>query len=130
MRLTAAVDATLLDDARSFAATLAFGPADLQTFVPGWQDANGTAFYAASWEASDEWIAGAQFTLDRPAWDEEPYQINLTGAERAQQALVIWFPSDNKPLPQATEGVLTVIGGMAPLDAMAAMGLERVQEEV
>lgn len=130
MRLTAAVDATLLDDARNLAAVLAFGAGDLKTFMPGWKDANGTPFWVASWDASDLWIAGAQSTLDRPDWDEETYQVNMTGAERAQGALVLWMSAeDGPPPPQATVGNLTVVAGMDGFAALAAMGLVRTETE-
>lgn len=134
MRLTAAVDATLLDDARNLAAVLAFGVGDLKTFTPGWEDANGTPFWVASWDASDLWIAGAQSTLDCPDWDEEPYQVNMTGAERAQGEMVFWSgpgddPDSPAPIPQATVGNLTVVAGMDGLAALAAMGLVRTETE-
>lgn len=129
MRLTASVDATILYQSRHLAGALGPSKADLRTFVPGWQKTNGVLFWAASWEGSQEWIDAAKGTLVEPPWDTEGV-VDMDAARLAQAALETWFPSDNKPLPQATEGVLTVIGGMAPLDAMAAMGLERVQEEV
>ena len=83
MRVTATTDATLLDDARNLAALLAFGPDDLQTFVPGWEDASGTPFWATSFEASVEWMQAAGSALDRPEWDTEN-EVNETGAKRAQ----------------------------------------------
>ena len=130
MRLTAICPAAMVDDANALAAVLAYGPADLQTFVPGWQDANGTAFYVASWDADDAWVSGAQSALGRPAWDTANV-VNMAGAGRAQQALVLWTPTEADPTPpKATVSIMLVIGGMPPLTALAAAGLTKVPETV
>lgn len=128
MILTAACPAALLDDANALAASLAFGPADLQTFrALNWQDAAGNLYAAASFEAPLEWIAAAQTAFPRPDWDTAR-QVNLTGANRAQAALIFW--SGTGALPLATPAALTVIGGMIGLAALAAMGLKLVEMEI
>jgi len=129
MRLTAAVDGSILDDAKQLAATLGLGPADLDTFVTGWQDANGVAFNVASWDADPMWITAAQSTLARPTWDTTS-AINMTGAGRAQLALTLWTVDMTLPMPTALIGALTVIGGIPPLDALAAMGLTQTPEPI
>jgi len=122
MIFTAAVDGSILNDARQLAAALAFSTADLDTFVEGWQDANATPFFVASFDASPAWLAGAQAALSRPLWDAQS-KINMAGADRAQQTLVVWAPDMTTAMPKAIVGSLTVIGGVKPLDAVAGMGL-------
>lgn len=132
MRITAAAPAAMLDDCNALAMVLAFGPADGETYRnPSWVDAEGNLYAAASWEARPEWIIAAQSPLVRPEWDVEPYVVNMTGAERAQDALVFWVPSEDTPdAPQASTTTLTAIAGMDGLDALAAMGLTRVEEGI
>lgn len=50
----------------------------------------------------------------------------MTGAERAQAALVFWTPLSDSPAPQAATGSLTAIGGPDGISALAMMGLEQV----
>lgn len=128
MILTIACPAPLLDDANALAASLAFGLSDLRTFgALNWQDSKGNLYAAASFEASPKWIASAQTAFQRPAWDTKS-QVNLTGANRAQAALILWMGKG--PIPQVAPGVLTVIGGMIGLDAVAAMGLEQAEGDM
>jgi hypothetical protein len=122
MRVTAACPDALRYDANNLAMVLAFGPADGLTYdALNWQDADGNLYAAASFEASEEWIAGAQGPLTRPAWDTVPYTINMAAANRAQDTLVLWAGEGD--VPQATLGKLTAVAGMDGLAALAAMGL-------
>jgi len=124
-RLTAACPEALISDANNLAMCLALGPADGETYeVPCcWKDAVGNLYSAASWEASDAWIAASQGTLIRPAWDDtKPYIINMTAANRAQDALVVWVTGPN-PIPQAILGKLTVVAGDDGPGSLLAMGL-------
>jgi hypothetical protein len=102
---------------------LAFSPADGETYTGlNWQDADGNLYAAASWEARDEWVAGATQPLVRPAWDTEEI-IDMVAAGRAQAALMFAL----EPVA-AVPGVLTAIGGMDGVEALAAMGLSAVTE--
>ena len=126
-RLTVACCATMTDDASHLAMCLGQSDADAQTYAnAGWQDAQGNLYAAASF-LSESMTQGPTKSLTRPAWDTEPYVVNMTGAARAQAALVIW--DGEGPIPQAAPGQITVVGGMAGPDALAAMGLEGVEEE-
>lgn len=128
MRITVACPESLRDDANHFAMVMAFGPADALTYdALGWKDGNGNIYAAASFEAREEWVIAAQASLSRPEWDTEPYTVNMTGAERAQAALVFWVSDGETPPPQASTSALTAIGGMDGIEALAAMGLTRVE---
>ncbi|RDE08435.1 hypothetical protein [Pelagibacterium lacus] len=130
MRITIACPAALIEDANNLAMALAFGPADALTFrEPSWQDADGSLYSAASLEATDDWVAGAQTTLNRPEWDTD-YTVNMAGAERAQDALYFWVPDeDGQEPPLASPGALVAIGAVDGLAALDAMGLSRVPED-
>ena len=127
MRITVACPEAMIGDANDLAMVLGFSPDDGQTYgALDWQDADGNRYAAASFEALDSWVAGAQSALMRPAWDAEPYQVNMTGAARAQAALVFWMPTEANPEPpQATPVTLTAIGGLDARAALAAMGVAR-----
>ena len=126
-RLTVACCATMTYDASHLAMCLAEGPADAATYAnAGWQDADGNLYAAASF-LSESMTQDPQQALTRPAWDTEPYTINMTGAARAQAALVIW--DGEGPIPQAAPGQITVVGGMTGPEALAAMGLSVVEME-
>lgn len=130
MRLTILCPAAHIPDANHLAMVLGYGPADALTYgEPTWQDAGGNLYAAASFEAPPEWITAAQSPLSRPAWDAEPYTVNMAGAERAQAALVFFVSDGETPPPQASTDALTAIGGMDGTDALAAMGLARVDAE-
>jgi hypothetical protein len=127
MRITVACPEALKADANNLAMVLAFGPADELTYgALNWQDADGNLYAAASFEASEEWIAGAQGPLTRPAWDTLPYTISMAAANRAQDALVLWAGEGD--IPQAALGKLTAIAGMEGRDALVAMGLTAAGE--
>ena len=127
MRITVACPEGLIPDANNFAMVMAFSEADAQTYRnPRWQDADGNLYAAASF-MSESMTQDPQGTLQRPAWDTEPYAVNMTAAARAQSALVIW--DRDGPIPQAAQGQITVVGGMAGPDALAAMGLSVVEME-
>lgn len=103
MRITVACPLDLADDGNHFAMVTAFGPDDALTYSPPeYQDGNGARYYAASFEARPEWVQAAQSSLSRPEWDTEPYTVNMTGAERAQAALVFWTADSETPPPQAS----------------------------
>jgi hypothetical protein len=131
MRITAACPEAMIADANNLSMVLAAGPADGETYRGlNWQDANGNRYAAASWEATEEWIAKAEGPLVRPDWDTgPPYVIDMEAAGRAQAALVVWLGGDD-PAPQAAPEVLTAVGGIGGPEALAAMGLTMVEVEV
>lgn len=113
------------DDANNLAMVLAEGPDDGATYgAANWQDAQGNLYAVASFEARPEWAQAAQGALTRPDWDVQPYIINMTGAGRAQDALVFAL----EPVAAAPDA-LTAVGGIPPRDALAAMGLVAVTDE-
>lgn len=124
MRITVACPAALVDDANNLAMVLALSEADAMTYRGlNWRDAAGNLYAAASFEARDEWVIGAQSALVRPAWDTEPYSISMAAAQRAQAALV--FAQEATP---AMPGKLTALAGPDGPEALAMMGLSPVEE--
>lgn len=121
-RLTAACPEALIEDANQLAMCLAFSAADGETYrLPcGWQDAEGNAYSAASWEASDAWLEASQAPLTRPAWDVDAI-IDMDAASRAQAAVVM----ATEPTP-ASPTALIVMAGMDGPAALVAMGLVAV----
>ena len=126
-RLTAACAQNMQADVPHLAMCLAEGPDDAATYSSlSRQDADGNLYAVASF------LAGAMTqdptqTLQRPAWDVQPYTINMAAARRAQAALVIW--DREGPIPQAAPGQITVVGGMAGPEALAAMGLLPIPDD-
>lgn len=118
MRITVACPEALVPDANHLAMCLAFGPEDANTYVGlNWQDAVGNLYAASSFEAREEWVAAAQASLTRPAWDTDQI-IDMVAASRAQAALV--FSTEAIP---ASPVALTAIAGPEALGALAMMGL-------
>lgn len=128
MRITAACPEEMIGDANDLAMVLGSGPDDGQTYtVPNWQDADGNRYAAASFETRGEWSGRAQRALARPLWDAQPYTVNMAGARRAQAALMFWAPPvAGGRAPSAHPASLTAIGGMEGLEALAVMGLVRM----
>ncbi|MEN9763510.1 MAG: hypothetical protein RI906_3336 [Pseudomonadota bacterium] len=122
-RITAAAPQALVSDSNNFAMCLGYSLADGLTFSNlNWQDANGSLYGCASWEASEEWLGKAQEPLERPSWDVDEV-IDMEAAGRAQAALVV----STEPL-LASPAALTAIGGMDGVAALTAMGLTAVQD--
>lgn len=123
MRITVACPAAQVDDANNLAMVLAFSEADAMTYRGlNWRDAAGNLYAAASFEARDEWVIGAQSPLARPAWDTDQ-AISMAAARRAQAALVF----SQEPTP-AMPGKLTAIAGPDGPAALVMMGLSPVEE--
>jgi hypothetical protein len=122
-RITAAAPEALVFDSNQFAMCMGYSEADGLTFSNlNWQDANGGLYGCASWEASEEWLGKAQEPLERPSWDVDEV-IDMVAAGRAQAALVV-----STEAVAAYPAVLTAISGMDGLTAIAAMGLNQVEE--
>jgi len=126
IRITVACPDTLRDDVNQFAMVMAHGPADANTYGdPGWQDADGNLYTAASFVAPDEWITAAQSPLQRPDWDDpENPVVDMDAAQRAQAAIV--YSTD---AISATPTAITAIGGVDGIEALKAMGLERASSD-
>jgi hypothetical protein len=129
MRVTVACSQNIQLDAGNLAMVVAEGPADAATYENlNWQDENGHLYACASFPVRPEWLDLALGTLDRPAWDTEPHTVNMVGANRAQNAIVLWTGEGD--VPQAAPGKLTAVVSMAPRDAIAAMGLTMLEEDL
>jgi hypothetical protein len=129
MIITIAVPAAHVADANDLAMALGFSTADELTYgEPSWQDTAGNLYSAASLVVSDGFVTAATSTLQRPEWDAEQY-ISMAAANRAQDLVVMWLSGSEEELPQASPDAITAIGGMVGLDALAAMGLTRVEGE-
>jgi hypothetical protein len=126
MRLTATAPEALRANCNQLAMCLALGPDDINTYgALNWHDTGGNLYAAASFVASDEWVAAASQPLQRPEWDTEAI-IDMEAATRAQAAMVVWLGGDD-PIPQASPDNLTVVAGDDGLAALAAMGLTAVE---
>jgi hypothetical protein len=129
-RATIIAPDAMRDDANQLAMILGSGPADEKTFgEPRYEDAAGNLYAVASTVATVNFEPIATSTLERPAWDGEPYVVNMTGAERAQAALYIHGQ-------HGTNGASTdrvwVLLEPAPGNAQAAIslaGVSRVEDE-
>ncbi len=128
--LTIAVPLDMADDANALGGACGESAADLETYqdrpnTPMQRNAAGDLFL---WHSFPNWFfrQDPRQAITRPEWDTEGL-INMTGAARAQAALVIW--DGEEPTPQAAPGQITVIGGVAGPDALAAMGLTIVPDD-
>jgi hypothetical protein len=130
MILTISVPATHVANANYFAMALGYSIADGQTYsAPTWQDTAGNLYSAASLAVPGGFAQAATTPLQRPAWDSEE-AIDMAAASRAQALVVLWLDGSETTAPQANTNSITAIGGMSGLDALAAMGLARVPQEV
>ena len=126
VRITIACPAAHRADAIGLGACLGLSLADAQTYgEPTWRDAGGNLYACASLDVREEWLAAAQAPLVRPAWDVAA-EIDMAAAARAQAAVRLWA-GDGAP-PLASAGVLTVIAGMAGVDAVRVLGLTPVEQ--
>jgi hypothetical protein len=118
-RVTAACPLALIADGNALAMCLAYGPADGDTFrvPPPWQDAAGHLYSAASWEASETWLASLSAPVTRPAWDVDEL-IDMDAATRAQAALILTAEA----LAADPARIVAIVGMDGPA-ALAAMGL-------
>jgi hypothetical protein len=130
MILTIAVPSAHVADANHFAMAIGYSIADGQTYSePSWQDIAGNLYSAASLTVSDGLVQAATTALQRPAWDADEV-VDIAAASRAQALVVLWLDGGDTTAPQANTNSITAIGGMSGLDALTAMGLARVPQEV
>ena len=124
MRVTVICPAIMIEDANALMMALSSGPEDGNTFShAGWRDLNGVAYSVASFEASEGWLDVARASLARPAWDQEPYVIDMGGAKRCQDLMVFWFPETDGDIPEAMPDRLLVVAAVAGYVAVKAAGL-------
>lgn len=122
MRITIACPEALIPDGQNLAMVLGYGPADANTYrEANWQDADGNRYAVASSLIFGKFIDNATTELQHPAWDVEPFVIDMEAARRAQAKLV--FVAD--PL---AEGAITAarpdkIVALLLDDPQAAIGL-------
>jgi len=131
MRLTIAVPSAHIDIANHYAMALGYSAADGETYRnPSWQDADGNLYAVASLPIGVNFISAATTALHRPAWDGEGI-IDMTKAAQAQAVITLWVPNDEGTTPpKATKSRITAILGMDGADALAAMGLTAINDEV
>jgi hypothetical protein len=116
-----------VEDARALAGYLNDEPASLSSFKPRWQDAAGEIIHVASGPKSAAWRERATQPLgDRPAWDTG-YSVNMTGAGRALDKLVIWSPADGGTPPAPAPGRIVAVVGPDGVDALAMLGLRQIE---
>ena len=129
IRITIACPEAHIGDANHLAMVLGEGPAEALTYgAPGWQDGDGNRYAIASLPVSPAFLAAALSPLARPAWDTEPYAVNMAGAGRAQARMVLPDPAGDAPLPRATPTAILVLAG-EPLSMLVAAGLARIAVE-
>ncbi|MDP2063843.1 MAG: hypothetical protein Q8J98_12160 [Phaeovulum sp.] len=119
MRITIACPEALIVEANQLMRCIGSGVDDDRTFASAiWQSANGARFACAAQEADPLWLELAAGTLTEPAWG-----CDLAAAMAAQERLVFW----SEPTPGGQVAVeptaIWVLTGMAPAQALAAMGL-------
>jgi hypothetical protein len=130
MILTIAVPAAHVADANHFAMAIGYSAGDGQTYSAStWQDTAGNLYSAASLTVSGGFVQAATTALQQPAWDTEEV-VDIAAASRAQALVVLWLDGGDTTAPQANTNSITAIGGMSGLDALTAMGLARVPQEV
>ena len=96
-----------MDDANDLAMCLAYGPPDGNTYREAqYQNANGDLFCVVGFPATEVFMSGASTGLDRPAWDAEPYVVNMSGARRAQALLTV----SPEPMPADTDKIVVRVG--------------------
>lgn len=112
-----------------------------QAFSAQYQDASGNLYRVMSCDVADSFVARAVMMgpIERPPEDVEPYVVNLTGAQRAQDKLVTWLPAQpdpetgdvpENPVPAADTTRIVAVVGMKGVDAVAAMGLGPITEDM
>lgn len=157
LTLTVATPEADRDDATNLAVALGWiegwTPAEWEhCFTAQYQDASGNLYRIMSMPVKQSFIETAvgMGPIDRPpqdvgTWDEEaqeynaPYVVNLTGARRAQDKLVIWQPAQpdpetgvapDNPVPQVGADKIVAVVGMKGTVALAAMGLQSIPMEI
>lgn len=128
--LTIACPADHVASANHLAMALGYSPAEANTYrAPSWQDADGNLYACASLPVSSAFTGAAFAPIVRPDWDTDE-TIDMTTATAAQAMLTFWTPSEETPTPPlATPDTITAIAGPDGLDALAMMGLTRVEED-
>jgi len=130
-RITIACPAAHTDDANQLAMVLGYGPADGLTYSNvGYQDALGNLYACASLPVGDSFVSTATSQLQRPEWDTEEV-IDMDKAAQAQGLVLLWMPNEDYPYPpQANPSQIVATLGMGGQEAISAMGLTAINNEV
>jgi hypothetical protein len=130
-RITIACPAAHTDDANQLAMVLGYGPADGLTYSNvGYQDALGNLYACASLPVGDSFVSTATSQLQRPEWDTEEV-IDMDKAAQAQGLVLLWMPNeDDFYPPQANPSQIVATIGMGGQEAISAMGLTAINNEV
>lgn len=128
IRITIVCPEAHVGDANHLAMVLGEGPDEAHTYgTPAWQDGDGNLYSVASLPVSPAFLVAAQSPLSRPAWDTEPYAVNMAGAERAQALVALFDPAGEAAVPPADPDTILTLPG-DPLAMLAAVGLSRIPE--
>lgn len=101
-------------------------------FTSQWQDAQENLYRVMSMPVSQSFVlkAAPNNEIQRPEADTEN-EINMTGARRAQDKLVIWMPTDPpQPVPQSDPSRIVAVVGLSGRDSLAAMGLGVIEVDL
>ena len=130
-RITIACPAAHTDDANQLAMVLGYGPADGLTYSNvGYQDALGNLYACASLPVGDSFVSTATSQLQRPEWDTEEV-IDMDKAAQAQGLVLLRMPNEDYPYPpQANPSQIVATLGMGGQEAISAMGLTAINNEV
>jgi hypothetical protein len=133
IRITIVCPEAHIGDANQLAMVLGEGPAEALTYgAPTVQDGEGNRYAVASLPVSPAFLSAAQSPLSRPAWDGEPYTVNMAGAARAQALIVLYDPGTDPEAPAqvpaaAPDIILTLPGD--PATMLDAAGVVRIPED-
>lgn len=117
--------ASLVPDANHLAMALGYGPDDGQTYrLNGWQDAAGLAYAVTSFPLTDDLWAKMGGAVQRPQWDDRPFDISITAARRAQAL----FLASTDAVPADPRAIIARIGPDA-LTAVREAGLTRIDDD-
>ncbi|UFF14478.1 hypothetical protein [Pseudosulfitobacter pseudonitzschiae] len=90
------------------------GPADALTWLnPLHQDAEGNLFIRRNLWVPDGWTDAVLAGPERPAWDVEPYIINMAAVGRTLERIVLWTPDMEMLMPAAQVGKVVSVQGVA-----------------
>lgn len=137
--LTVACPETERDDATHLAVALGWiegwTPDEWQhAFTAQYRDEESNLYRVMSCPVRVTFVANAvaMGAVQRPPQDVEPFIVDLTGARRAQEKLVMWQRAESdpesgissgNPVPRADPTRIVAVAGMKGAEALAAMGL-------
>lgn len=111
-----------MEQANHLAAAKGLSLADLLTFRPNYQDADGNRYCWVGVQVSPSWLQSMGNAVERPAFDADE-EIDLGAAEICRQGMTVLQTLPEQPEP--ITGLVVYVGtGLA-----GAYGLTRISEE-